>query len=559
MKKTWILGLTLTASVSLLWALTATAAETESSSAKRAAAVRTILVLDASGSMWGQIEGKAKIEIAKEVLTDLVNDLPDQSDAGLVAYGHRSKGDCRDVEELVPLQPMDKKRLIAKIKAISPKGKTPITLSIRKTAQKLKDVEEETTIILVSDGKETCEQDPCALVKELKAAGIRFTMYVIGFDVTDEEKDQLECMAKAGGGQYFTAKTAQEFRVAAKQAVKESQNFGYLKITALRNEKPISARVDVVPQGEQQTVQSSRSVMDPNRPGLKLKPGVYDLTVTDDKMKPPQRVAISGVTVTAGQTTKKRADFSGGSLSIEVLVNGKKETASLYISKAGTNNRVTTGDTSRDNPKTLTLNPGVYDLRVVYRKSKPEMERRFQGLEIKAGQTVAQKIEFGSGRLSVEVLVNGGKGSAGLYLFKAGTQKRIATGDTSRDNPRVFQLNADNYDLKVAYRKAIPEMETILENIAVVQGQTVAKRVEYQQGILEVRATSGGQSTKGSLYFFRPGETKRFASGNAGKTINMQPGPYEVVVKAYKLKGKPEKRIPFTIQVGRTTTLDVDF
>jgi len=70
--------------------------------------------------MWGQVEGKAKIAIAKEVLVGLIKDLPDNLQVGLVAYGHRRKGDCNDVEELVPLSALDKKKLIKKIQAISP-------------------------------------------------------------------------------------------------------------------------------------------------------------------------------------------------------------------------------------------------------------------------------------------------------------------------------------------------------------------------------------------------------------------------------------------------------
>jgi Mg-chelatase subunit ChlD len=121
-----------------------------------AAGGNLVFILDASGSMWGRVEGKEKIVIAKEVLTGLIQDLPDDAGVGLVAYGHRSKGDCKDVEELVPQGPVDKETLISKIQAINPKGKTPITLSVRMTAEKLKSLEDETTIILVSDGKETC-------------------------------------------------------------------------------------------------------------------------------------------------------------------------------------------------------------------------------------------------------------------------------------------------------------------------------------------------------------------------------------------------------------------
>ena len=603
-----------------------------------------MFILDASGSMWGQIEGQPKIAIAKTVLTDLITNLPDDSHAGLVAYGHRRKGDCRDVEDLVPLQPIDKKSLIAKIEAISPKGKTPITLSIRKTAEKLKSIEEEATIILVSDGKETCEGDPCALVKELKAAGVRFTLYVIGFDVGEEEKAQLECIAQAGGGQYFTAKTAQEFRVAAKEAVKKSQRFGYLKITALRSAKPITAHVDIFPQGENKTVKTVRSVTGPTLPGTKLKPGLYDLTITDREVRPAQKATLSGVAVTEGATTEKSVDFSGGDLSVTVLAEGRKETAALYVYRDKEKQPLVTGDTSGDNPKTFALGPGVYDLRVLYKKVRPEMERRFDGIKIEAGQTIEKRVEFGEGKLSIEVLVNGKKASAGYYVFDAGTTHRVTSSDTSSNNPRVVALNPGiydlqvvykgarpeterrfnnieikagqteerkaefsegklsievlvngkkasagyyvfdagtthrvtssdtssnnprvvklapgNYDLKVVYRKAIPEKEYVLKNIEVVQARTSEQRVAYQEGLLAVKVTSGGQPTRGGLSFFRAGDARRIATGNAEKPIKMQPGDYEVVVKAYQLEGKPQKRFPFTIRAGQTTNLDAAF
>ena len=62
---------------------------------------QTILVLDASGSMWGQIDGTAKIGIAQSVIGDLLESLPEDQALGLSAYGHRTRGDCTDIETLV--------------------------------------------------------------------------------------------------------------------------------------------------------------------------------------------------------------------------------------------------------------------------------------------------------------------------------------------------------------------------------------------------------------------------------------------------------------------------
>ena len=62
---------------------------------------KSILVLDASGSMWGQIDGVAKITIAQGVVGDLLSSLPETQALGLTAYGHRTKGDCTDIQTLV--------------------------------------------------------------------------------------------------------------------------------------------------------------------------------------------------------------------------------------------------------------------------------------------------------------------------------------------------------------------------------------------------------------------------------------------------------------------------
>ena len=65
-----------------------------------AAAANMLFILDGSNSMWGQVDGVAKIETAKNVLGDLLADLPQDTKVGLMAYGHRAEGDCNDVETL---------------------------------------------------------------------------------------------------------------------------------------------------------------------------------------------------------------------------------------------------------------------------------------------------------------------------------------------------------------------------------------------------------------------------------------------------------------------------
>src|SRR5699024_1221797 len=119
----------------MVWAM---AAFTLGVSTAAPAAEDVLIVYDASGSMWGQIDGVNKIVIARDVMADLVNGWPDDTNLGVVAYGHRRAGDCRDIETLVEPGPVDRQQFIATVNAIDPKGKTPIAASLQHAADVLK-------------------------------------------------------------------------------------------------------------------------------------------------------------------------------------------------------------------------------------------------------------------------------------------------------------------------------------------------------------------------------------------------------------------------------------
>ncbi|MFI0398627.1 MAG: VWA domain-containing protein [Thiolinea sp.] len=179
------------------------------------AADKTILVLDASGSMWEQIEGKPKIEIARAALKSMLAEWPKGQEVGLVAYGHRSKGDCKDIETLLPVGALDAEKMGKIVDGLIPKGKTPLSAAVKQAAEALKYTEEKATVILLSDGKETCDRDPCALGTELEKAGVNFTAHVIGFDVAKvEDQAGLKCLAENTGGKFIAAANANELNKA---------------------------------------------------------------------------------------------------------------------------------------------------------------------------------------------------------------------------------------------------------------------------------------------------------------------------------------------------------
>ncbi len=180
---------------------------------------KTIIILDASGSMWGQIKGRPKIEIAREVIADLLSNLDPSLELGLMSYGHREKGNCEDIELLVPPGKVDRASFLKKVMGIIPKGKTPLTDAVEQAAGFLQYEENPANVILVSDGLETCDRDPCVLAGELAAKGIDFRAHIVAFDLTTEESASFRCLADETGGTFLAAQDAATLRDALEIAV----------------------------------------------------------------------------------------------------------------------------------------------------------------------------------------------------------------------------------------------------------------------------------------------------------------------------------------------------
>jgi hypothetical protein len=172
------------------------------------------IVLDMSGSMWGQINGRVKYEIAREVVAEAVNELSAEVEIGVRIYSHRS-GDCRDSELLAPIGGQDRGTLVRSIQDIKPgTGRTPIAYSLEQVAGDLQGLAGSKAILLVSDGLETCGGDPVAAAQALCAAGVGIRVHTVAFDVGSDPEvvEQLKRVAAEGCGQFFEAADAIELQ-----------------------------------------------------------------------------------------------------------------------------------------------------------------------------------------------------------------------------------------------------------------------------------------------------------------------------------------------------------
>jgi hypothetical protein len=183
------------------------------------------LILDASGSMNAALPriGKTKLAVAKEVMAEVIPQIPAEVHGALWIYGHRYPQEpkdksCQDIERVFSLGPVDATAYVAQVNAITAIGYTPIADSIEQAAQDLP-AGDFNSIVLVSDGEETCGGDPCALAEALKASDATVIVHVVGYAVEDVARQQLQCIAQVSGGTYHDAEDATELLQALADAM----------------------------------------------------------------------------------------------------------------------------------------------------------------------------------------------------------------------------------------------------------------------------------------------------------------------------------------------------
>ncbi|MDJ0758160.1 MAG: VWA domain-containing protein [Woeseiaceae bacterium] len=414
-----------------------------------------ILVLDASNSMWGQIDGENKIVIARRAVGQLIDELPDDTEVGLVAYGHRTEGDCEDIETLADVQPIDKDDLKSTINSVSPKGKTPITASLE-VAFDLIDPESRASVILISDGLETCSRDPCQAVSAAKASGLPFVLHVVGFDVAGEDTAQLECAAQAGGGLYLAVEDAAQLSDALVTAYEKPETpDGRLAVTVTANGGLQDASVNVFDAETDERVDGGRTyVSDETNPRrIPLEDGRYTATVA--------AVGIGGrpsfqfdFAITDGGLVERAFDFSSGQVSVLVTRNGELSDATVRVLSRGERQQVAAGRTyvaATSNPRVLTVPAGSYDVEVKSVELKGSVEQRFENVAIAGGETTEIQHDFKSGTLSVEVRRADILIDAVVQIYDADDRSvvgRRAYANESK-NPVSFDLMPGLYTVKI--------------------------------------------------------------------------------------------------------------
>ena len=528
-----------------------------------AAGEKAIIVFDASGSMWGQISGKTKIEIARETLGNVLPTFPADMELGLIAYGHRKKGECADIESIVAPATGNRDAISKAVNSLNPKGKTPLSDAVRQAAAELKFTEDKATVILLTDGIETCNADPCALASELEQNGVNFTAHVVGFGLSKEEGQQVACLAENTGGKFILAKDAGELNkaleetVVAVEAPKEPEpapqpavTKDNVQITAVLTEggevHELQGRYDIFKMDGDQVAEKRLMGGYDTKVVVTLEPGRYLM-----RYKKDMATAETVIEVPEGELVERDLVLNAGVLRLSVAPEASMEPDSSA--------RIDIYDEAGQRlggygPKVFVAPAGPIE--IVGKIGNAKVSEK---INLKAGEILDKKLIAAAGRLvGTAVYSEGGEAvQEGGIRFDVLTHKKDLQGKRKRLNGSYskadYMLPPGKYVLRAKLGSAISETEVEVEG-----GSLTETTINLNAGVVEVTVPGGHRIDIFEAKKNLQGKRKRLngAYGEVFQTT-LSAGEYVAIAKIGSNRGE-EKEAEVVIRAGERTEVTIE-
>jgi len=431
-----------------------------SSGATSAKQSNVAFILDASGSMAAKLPNstQTKIQVAKQVMTELVTQVPTNVKTALWFYGHRypqepKEKSCQDIERAFPLGAINVSAYTQAIQRVNTIGYTPIADSLTQAAKDLPAGDNQNnTIILVSDGEETCGGDPCKVAAALKASNSRVTIHVVGYNVEEVARKQLQCVADASGGMYRDASSADLLREALSNAVKaaDAKTTLRLEVTGPNNTQ-VKTKLGLYKPGTKDVIAGYNGWAD-----NPVTPGTYDIVI-----ETTPRVLYSNVNLAEGSGTLIR--LNAGAFEFASVAGESPNPYSVAVvdpaSKTNLGNLL--------NPQTEPYHvlPGTFNLELYPSLGQGTPTSIFPRVEIKP----LEKITLRLGALDLRGVNNDTVRPYSIKFYDAASSQLLAS--LTGSSPKVYYLAPSTYRIELFYSvTAYPQ--SILNSVVIKPGET---------------------------------------------------------------------------------------
>ncbi len=437
------------------------------------------IILDASGSMWAQIKGEPKISIAKKALVEMVKGLEGRDDLliAIRVYGHqhdKSKKNCQDTKLESKFAPPSVAAASAVAGRVTAKGQTPIAYSLLQAKGDFDFTKERNhTIVLITDGLESCDGDPCKVAKELAAAGVDVKMHVVGFDLGPAEMAKLKCLVEPSGGLLIAAGDAAQLGGALDQIVRKALSYNLVISGFNAKKEPIGVFAEAFKAGTKERVAYSAG----KKAKFSLSPGTYDVTVKSNVTS--ETTKLSGVKVKEDEKTEKDVVFGAGKVGVTAK-GSAGEPVEVYLTVVrpdGTREEFIGGVISSGAPKFVKVVPGTYRLKVENRKTKEV--KVIDDVAVADGQQVVKELKFGKARIGIV-----GKDASGNPIdvlvdlrLKEGEKYRLVASAHTEGKMRYFDVPPGTYQITIWDRKSGKQKK--LEGVVLKDGEETTKAESF--------------------------------------------------------------------------------
>jgi len=197
---------------------------------------RILFVLDASQSMLGKWGKEQKMQVAIRLMSNLMDSLKsvENIEVALRVYGHQysvaaGNRSCEDTKLEVPFSSNNYDKIKTKLKNLYPQGTTPIAYSLEQTKNDFPACTNcRNIIILITDGIEECDGDPCAVALALQKNGITLKPFVIGMGLDIETIEAFKCV-----GTFYETQDEESFRNVLNVVISQAMNNTTVQVNLL--------------------------------------------------------------------------------------------------------------------------------------------------------------------------------------------------------------------------------------------------------------------------------------------------------------------------------------
>jgi Ca-activated chloride channel family protein len=382
------------------------------------------------------------------------------------------------VEFLVAVENGTKSEVNKAVKGIKLLGKTPLAYSAFQVIDKLRQTKLKATIILITDGIESCSGNIYDVIKAAKSEGVDFKLHIIGFGLKNEDTQQLKCAAQEGEENYYNAEDAgglgDVLEVATATTIDKPK--GNFSVFAIKNGIAIDAWVkayDIIGKRKPIMVLTYQDTA-----SFYLPPSTYNFEVVPLEGSDVNKITVSNIESFEDKMGHRTISFDGGKLRITTTNNG--ENWDCIVKLIDQNGKVAAATRTYTAPKEVEVNPGNYKITIQALASMEGIATftEFENINILAGGITPISYDFKTGTFEIYTRVGGENVDAIVTIKEMSSGKDVAAARTYSKGAK-FLLNPGTYEVKAVPLGVHKAKKPQLFTMEVKQGQSTSKEVIF--------------------------------------------------------------------------------